>query len=228
MIARILDGLLPHHCHLCQTPCRTLLCADCQPLLKVNHTSCIQCDLPMNQPGLCPECLQQPTHFDRVLCGLEFDIHSSFLINQMKHQRATGWIDFLVKPLSAKIESEYGGHQDLPEILIPVPLHWRRFLMRGFNQSTLLAHRLGRSHRIPVVPAIKKKHATVLQQGLNRKQRRKNLEKVFAIQGDLRAKHVAIVDDVVTTCATVDILAKLLKSYGIERVDVWALARTPK
>ena len=228
MLDTLRDKLLPHHCHLCQIPTTRLLCQDCLALLKENTLSCQRCDLPLQQVGICPDCQQRPPIFDRALCGLEFDEHASFLINQMKHERGTGWLDVLLKPLLTKIDVFYADSKTLPQALIPVPLHWRRFLIRGFNQSDILARQLSKKYHIPVLTSVRKKHATALQQSLNRKQRSQNLAKVFALNTHPIPDYVAIVDDVVTTGATVDALANLLKTAGVERVDIWALARTPK
>jgi ComF family protein len=116
----------------------------------------------------------------------------------------------------------------LPDLLIPVPLHRERLRERGFNQALELARPLGRRFDIPLdLHSIRRQRETAPQSGLERKARRRNLKGAFILTRELEAKHVALVDDVVTTGSTVSELARMLKRGGVQRVDIWALARTP-
>jgi len=114
----------------------------------------------------------------------------------------------------------------LPECLVPVPLHPVRLRERGYNQShelgRILASRLGIPLRSEVVVRTR---ATCQQSGLDAKQRRKNIRGAFAVTTPLEYKHVAIIDDVVTTGATANELARVLKKSGVETVSVWSIAR---
>ncbi|MCW8890047.1 MAG: ComF family protein [Sedimenticola sp.] len=117
---------------------------------------------------------------------------------------------------------------ECPELLIPVPLHPNRIKHRGFNQALELASVIGRELAIPV----DHKHCRRLcdntpQAGLNKLQRRSNIRGAFEIKNGLNVSHIALVDDVVTTGSTVNELARQLKKTGIQRIDVWAIARTP-
>jgi ComF family protein len=116
---------------------------------------------------------------------------------------------------------------DLPGMIIPVPLHGTRLRDRGFNQSRELARYVGKRLGIPLnIQSVSRFKATPPQMGLPAKDRRKNIRGAFAVNGTIEATHVALVDDVVTTGATVGELARVLKLNGVERVDVWAVART--
>ena len=114
----------------------------------------------------------------------------------------------------------------LPELILPIPLHPRRLRQRGFNQAMELALPVGRRLGIPLDrKSCRRKRPTQPQTELDLVQRRRNLRKAFALSGALPARHIALVDDVVTTGSTSDELARLLKRAGAERVEVWAAAR---
>jgi ComF family protein len=120
---------------------------------------------------------------------------------------------------------------EMPDLIIPTPLHWQRLWLRGFNQAEILAKEVARELQIPVEPKlIQRKHKTPSQKGLSRSERQKNLRKSFTVkERDLKAiqnKRIALVDDVVTTTATVRELSALLMKQGAKDVQVWALART--
>jgi ComF family protein len=116
-----------------------------------------------------------------------------------------------------------------PDALIPVPIHWRRRLFRGFNQSLVLANDLGKALDINVLHAISHPRATHSQQGLSAAARRKNAQRAFRFLADvdIKGKHLVIVDDVVTTTATANTMAAILARNGAARIDIWCLARTP-
>jgi ComF family protein len=115
---------------------------------------------------------------------------------------------------------------ELPDVILPVPLYKKRLKHRGFNQSTELARPAANTFNISLDRhSIKRVRDTQSQTGLDKKQRRKNIRAAFEIVEPLSAQHVAVVDDVVTTTSTVNELARILKRAGVERVDVWSIAR---
>jgi len=116
---------------------------------------------------------------------------------------------------------------DLPDMLIPVPLHRLRMFRRGFNQAFELADYAGRALDVPLLTGVLRRHRnTRAQSGLSRKQRRKNVRGAFYWHGPIKpARHVALVDDVMTTGTTVSECARVLKKAGAKRVDVWVAAR---
>jgi len=115
----------------------------------------------------------------------------------------------------------------LPELLIPVPLHPRRLSERGYNQALEVARPLGRTLRVRLDTAsCIRVQATAPQAGLEKEARKRNIRGAFQTIRPPSARHVALVDDVVTTGSTVSELTKVLKQAGVERVDVWAVART--
>ena len=116
---------------------------------------------------------------------------------------------------------------NLPECIIPVPLHQQRLRERGFNQALELARIVAKQLHIPVDYTLcQRNKATPFQSGLSAKQRKQNLKGAFSVGNTQSYKHVAIFDDVVTTGTTVNELAKQLRQSGVETIEVWAIART--
>jgi ComF family protein len=118
-------------------------------------------------------------------------------------------------------------HLQLPDWVAPVPLHWWRQWQRGFNQSALFSEQISQQLGIEHFTHLKRIRATPAQKNLSREERLKNLQHCFKITRPLHGKSVAIIDDVMTTGATVNTLAKTLKQAGAGKIIVWALARTP-
>jgi len=125
--------------------------------------------------------------------------------------------------------ADWIGPQDgpRPELLVPVPLHAERIRERGFNQAIEIARIVGRRMQIPVAArAAVRYRATPPQVDLPREQRLRNLRGAFSVEIPPGIRHVALVDDVVTTGATTSELARVLKRAGAETVEAWAIART--
>jgi ComF family protein len=114
----------------------------------------------------------------------------------------------------------------LPDGLLPVPLHKSRYRERGFNQSIEIARTVGKELQIPVdVNSCVRHRDTPHQTKLTAKQRRANVKNAFTVIKPITARHIAIVDDVMTTGSTVLELARVLKKAGVARVDVWVCTR---
>ena len=111
------------------------------------------------------------------------------------------------------------------DALLPVPLHWRRQAYRGFNQALEISTALRRRHGLPLASGVVRRLATKSQSGLSVAERRRNLRHAFSVRRRLSARHVLIVDDVVTTGATTRQLARTLLANGAEKVSVLAVAR---
>ena len=124
-------------------------------------------------------------------------------------------------------ESVIASQMDLPDVLIPVPLHKLRLLKRGFNQAYELGAYASRLLKIPMrTNGLERLRNTQAQSGLTRKQRRRNMRGAFYWQGSGKpGQHVALIDDVMTTGTTVNECARVLKKAGAKRVDVWVAAR---
>ena len=223
--------LLPGQCLLCGAASQQQrdLCQACQDQLPWLEQSCSRCALPLdtNLPNQqCAQCLKQPPPFRRIIAPWGYRPPVSNLIQQFKYQRqlATG-----------RVLGELMGHyllasyldEPLPDLITATPLHWWRQLRRGYNQSDQLAWYLSRATGIPLQNLIKRQRATVPQQGLDARQRQRNLKAAFKISSSLTGQTVAVVDDVVTTTATSREMAQCLLDAGAAAVDIWCLARTP-
>ncbi|MDD2761641.1 MAG: ComF family protein [Methylomonas sp.] len=219
---------LPPRCILCGHPGfdGLDLCPACFADLKRNHICCYRCGEPfetaITAPQLCGRCLNSDPSFDETYAPYLYDDTMRFLITQLKfnsrypHARLLG--SLLANHL---VESA-----ELPECLIPIPLHRNRYRQRGFNQAIEIGRHLSRYLTIPLdlTSCIRSKD-TAHQTELSAKQRRKNMRNAFSVIKPLEYQHVAIVDDVMTTGATAAALAQALKRQGIGRVDAWVCAR---
>jgi ComF family protein len=142
-------------------------------------------------------------------------------IKALKFQRKLYYVPAFVEILCA-------AAKQLPndiDAVLPVPLHWRRKMTRGFNQATELAGPLAKHLALPVLRGVYRKQATPFQTGLTATERERNLRRAFAARRKFTCKHVLIVDDVITTGATTRSLARLLLANGVCRVSVVAIAR---
>jgi len=227
-IHSLINSLLPGVCQLCTAHCDGILCAACERSFPVNQfPSCAICDLPLNGAApYCAECLDSRPAYQRALSGLRYEAPVDSLITEFKQAYGLHWVQVLCAPLLQKISRTYCD--TMPTLLVPVPIHWRRRLSRGYNQSALLTDYLSRKLAIPPLHCLRKIRHTEFQKNLKRKQRMINLNDSFSCDGGVAAAHVAIIDDVLTTGATAECIANTLKQAGATRVDVWTIARTPK
>ena len=152
----------------------------------------------------------------------------------VKYQARLELITPLVNALAELLNAHYSDDQ-WPEVLVPVPLHKKRLRERGYDQSFLLARALAKqlrrlSHLSLTIDTqlITRTTHSPPQQGLNAKARLHNIRNAFTLTQKPTMKHVALIDDVVTTGATVSEITKLLKKHHVERVDIWTIARTPE
>ena len=227
MLSKAGYRLLPAVCLICGgfADAKMDCCSGCAADLPVARHACIRCGLTLHVAGkLCGRCSRRPPAFDRAWAGYAYHHALQVLIRRFKFQRnlAAGRV---LAALTARRLVALGAHR--PQALVPVPLHWRRELWRGFNQSRLLAGDLSAQlGQIPVLEALRRVRATRAQSGLKAVERRRNLRGAFGVTGRLHGlRHVALVDDVMTTGTTLAICAAALKNAGVGRVDVWMVAR---
>ena len=227
-----LFSFISQQCLVCLSPTdnKYLLCNDCETELPKNSDHCIICSLPLpfsqttDKTLICGKCQKTPPNFTTSLIPHIYASPLKQLISQLKFQG-----NLTVAPLLAEnfIRALKHRKHNLPECIVPVPLHPQRLRERGFNQALELARIVSKKLDIPLDYSIcQRNKATPFQSGLSAKQRYINLRNAFVITESPPYKHVAIFDDVVTTGTTVNELAKQLKKSGIEIVEVWAIART--
>lgn len=222
LAAQLMPALCPL-CHLAGSASRGL-CRPCHDALPRLPAHCRWCAEPLPRPGLCPHCLANPPAFDSVASPCLYAPPLDGLVLALKHGDLSA-APALAGLLASHIRERGGTEAD---VLVPVPLHWRRRLQRGFNQSRELAGELGRELELPLAPGILKRVVdTPAQQGLDRRQRRRNLRRAFTVARPVAGRRIAVVDDVVTTAATSRALARVLLDAGAAGVEIWCVARTP-
>lgn len=216
-------------CALCSTfpATETGLCEGCHTDLPWLVAACRRCAEPLtsHQDLLCPNCVKDPPPFDRTHAAFRYSFPINQIIPTVKYHRRPAMLGWLSRSLAQLMRDRL--ENDIPEALIPVPMHpWRSF-RRGFNQAELIAAILGQELGIPVIEkGISRKAGGAHQAELNRQERLANLRHSFQVRRTLPAS-VAIVDDVMTTGATARELARTLREHGAVHIQIWALARTP-
>ena len=208
------------------------ICTPCESELPWLADQCGVCALPLPMAGLrCGQCAAQPPAFERVLAPWAYDFPVDSLITRFKHQAKWPFGRLMGELLAQSLQHHFDEGLERPDALVPVPLALRRLRQRGFNQATLLARWLSGPLQIPCEENLLRRiQDTPAQQALDAQARRRNLRQAFALApgASLRNRHLALVDDVLTTGATAEALARLLTDAGAARVDVYCLARTPK
>ena len=172
---------------------------------------------------LCARCLAAPPRYERVLTPCLYAPMADRMIREFKYGRRIEWAAPIGKMLARHVRAADGG---LPGALVPVPLHRERLRRRGFNQSLEIARVLSAELGVRLEAAcVAKTRRTVPQTALDAKRRRRNLNGAFHLRRRPRAQRVAIVDDVMTTGATVGEMAKVLARAGVAHIEVWVAAR---
>ncbi len=211
------------------------LCASClQGVGRPRDPLCSSCGLPMDElsysgsSAVCAECVGGRGFEQARAYGL-FDGVLRDLVRRLKYQgdkRLAEPLGFLLLDLGqdAFLLQDY-------DAIVPVPLHRDRFTERGFNQTYLLARPLAREARLPVVPALERLVNATTQVGLQGAARKGNVKGVFTVHprkvAAVARRRILLIDDVITTGATVDECARALRKAGAKGVDVLAVARTP-
>lgn len=236
-LTRPFSPVFPTRCEQCGltfiAPERGIWCQDCARLFHTPEL-CLRCGLPLPACGsplpandgqpqtiACGECLRQPPAWDKLVCIGDYRRPLSSYIQKMKYRRQFWYATSLAQLLAQHISAP-------PQIITYVPQHWQKRLYRGFNQSELLAQYLAQHMNLPIVSSLfHRTRAGRPQQGLTKPQRQANVHRAFQLIAKPTAAHIAIVDDVVTTGATVQQLATLLRQEeGVVSVDIYCLART--
>ncbi|NVZ08636.1 ComF family protein [Allochromatium humboldtianum] len=226
----LLDSLFPPTCLLCGAPGEAGrdLCAGCALDLPYNLRACARCARPFLVPlpdgAICGDCERRPPPFDACLTAFRYEGAVPFLITGAKFRGRLNAARLLGQCLAEHVRE---SADDWPEALVPVPLHPRRQRTRGYNQALEIARVTGRALSLPVEPRlVARPRATPPQTELTARARRRNIRGAFKAMDALTGRHLAIVDDVMTTGGTVSELSQVLIDAGAVRVDVWAVART--
>ncbi len=232
-LRRALDLGLPPLCPCCRAPLGdgAGLCADCWAKLSfIEPPFCARLGIPFTYdpgPGLLSmEAIASPPAYDRARAAVRYDEIARALVLSFKYGDRLDLAPMLGRWMAR------AGHELLPaaDALVPVPLHWRRLWSRRFNQSAALAGAIGRECGVPVLyEALKRVRATPQQVGLSKTQRADNVQGAFRVPAEHKAlvagRRLLLVDDVLTSGATVDTCARALLRAGASGVDVLVFAR---
>ena len=226
---RHIQGLiLPPRCVLCGCegrPPAQDLCSYCQQEFVPNAASCRGCALPADLPGreFCDRCLRHPRGFDTAFASFRYEYPVDRLLQRFKYQGQLALGRVLGSLLTEAVIAE---HIELPQALVPVPLARSKQRERGFNQAYELARPPARALKLPIrTDLCARTRATRDQATLRAHDRRRNVVGAFVATGAVLLRHVAVIDDVLTTGSTSEEIARVLKRAGTERVDVWVIAR---
>ena len=210
-------------CYVCRGPARAQLCAACIDDLPLQgRDTCPRCALPSPAGAVCGRCLAHPPHYDATVAALEYAFPADTLVQALKFGGELALAPFFASLLAEKLSS--GEKVDL---VVPVPLSNPRLRSRGYNQAVEIARPLARAlhARLDYLVLVKERH-TKAQVELPYAERVKNVRGAFQCLRALPNATVAVVDDVMTTGATLDEVAATLKRAGAARVVNWVVART--
>lgn len=218
------NGLLPPSCLLCGADSTAgLLCPACSADLPALPTAqCPQCAEQTTHCERCGACLKTPPHFDGTLAVFRYDFPVDRIIHALKYGHQLAVAHWLARQLGERLPVQ-------GRLIIPLPLHAERLRERGFNQSMEIARSLGQHLGLPVDhSSLWRNRATPPQADLPMKERQKNVRGAFECNADLSGKEILLIDDVMTTGATANEAARVLKLHGACSVTVAVAARALK
>jgi len=229
----LLDAALPPHCLTCEALVSTqgTQCAACFARLNfIAAPVCEGCGTPLPYAGAirCEACLAHPHRFVAARAALLYDDGARALVLPFKHADRTE----LARPLAGHMARAGAALLARADLLVPVPLHWKRLYHRRYNQAALLARLLAQRTNKPCLPdALSRKHATQPLGELGAAARRQAVAGAFAVPprrvAQIMGKRILLIDDVLTSGATADACAEALLRCGALAVEVLAAARVP-
>jgi ComF family protein len=228
--ARLLHCLWPSVCVLCRRVGQPSLdlCVACAPDLPANGVACSRCAIPLTADAgasyVCGACLRRPPAFRAAFAPFRYDYPLDWLIHGLKYRREAACGRVLGVLFARSLLARQA--RSFPDVIIPTPLSTRRYRERGFNQAIELARPISAAIGVPWrADLVIRQRDTREQTGLRRKERRRNVRGAFALCKPLPARHVVILDDVVTTGSTAHELARILRRGGATTIELWAVAR---
>jgi ComF family protein len=235
LLRRLVDAIAPNPCLGCGLEIgvrvdRLGLCLACWGRLRRAERRCRGCGCPLalRQEGpLCPPCHRHGRGAEPLLFLFDYETPLDDVIRALKFGRR----DELAQPLGRLLADRVAAEPDLvPELVCEVPLHWRRRVQRGYDQAALLAAATARALCLPRRSVLRRYRATRAQTNLARGERLTNLRAAFAVQPwrSVAGSCVLLVDDVVTTGATLHAASEALRAAGARQVVRMAVARTPE
>jgi len=220
MREKLASVLFGGSCFLCRGGARTLLCAQCDAdLPRLAHGLCPRCALESPNGAVCGRCLTHSPAYDATHAALAYDFPADALVHALKFRGELALAPLLAGLLAPKVRTVRIDH------LVPVPLSAERLRHRGYNQAVEIARHL-RGERLALALCERTRDAPP-QIELPYDQRQRNVRGAFRCTRSLGGARIAVVDDVMTTGATLDEIARTLKEAGAIHVENWVVARTP-
>lgn len=213
-------ALLPQACALCAAECATdIVCAACDRAMPRLPPACPTCALPTPGGVRCGRCVAHPPPFAAALAAFTYAYPVDRLLHALKYGGALAHADYFADALAPRIVA-------LPDLVVALPLAPARQRERGFNQAREIARRLAARVGVPLADGLVRARDTAAQTALPWSDRRRNVRGAFAALPALARRRIAIVDDVMTTGATLEAAATAALRGGAVAVDVWVAART--
>ncbi len=213
-------------CYLCRGESRDTLCAACAADLPgLARERCPRCALPMPGSVTCGRCASDPPAFDATVAAFAYAFPADVLVQGLKFRGELALARLVADALLAELALAPPA-ATRADLIVPVPLHAHRLRERGYNQSMEIARAIGGRLGVPVVADLcERVRDTPAQPGLPWKERRDNVRGAFSCTRPLDGKTVAVVDDVMTTGATLVEVAATLRKFGARRVVNWVVTR---
>jgi len=208
-------------CFLCRGAARGILCPACDAdLPRLAGTLCPRCALPSPGAAVCGRCLADAPHYDATVAALAYRFPADTLVHALKFRSQLALAplmgDLLIEAIRERID-----------LVVPVPLSRERLRERGYNQAAEIARHVARERRARLeLTIVIRERDTRAQADLPWSDRARNVRGAFRCERSLDGAAIAVVDDVMTTGATLDELAATLKRAGAARVVNWVVART--
>lgn len=224
----LIKFFLPAVCVLCHGPAKNNdLCNACSRDLPWLEHVCKRCALPLLSAQMqCGKCQHTPPYYTATVALFQYAEPIINMLSKFKFHQQLLYGNLFSHLLIEKLRAYY-QNESLPELFIPVPLHASRLRERGYNQALELARPLAKAFKVKLNYVDLIRNRKTMQQSLiTENQRQANVRGAFTLTKQLPIKHVALVDDVITTAYTINECSKILKSNGIEKITVLAIART--
>jgi ComF family protein len=219
-VRSVLQLALPQHCALCAARAGgRLVCAGCDAHLPRPGPACPVCALPTPDGSVCGRCTRRRPPFAATRAAFLYAFPIDRLLQAYKYGGALAYADFFAAALADRVE-------DTCDLVVPMPLAPARQRQRGFNQAQEIARRVARVRGLPLAQALARVRDTPAQAGLRWRDRARNVRGAFVAGPDVAGRAVAIVDDVMTTGASVAAAAAAARRAGAVRVEAWVAART--
>lgn len=230
LLAKVINGALPNACPACRGALRMSAHAVCQHcrrrLQEFPCPRCTMCGAAVDGIlALCSDCLAGGgRHWDQAVTVFPYGGLIRELIHRFKYRGLTALTPFFAHRMA---ENWIRHGTGIPDMVVPIPLHWRRQVLRGYNQAELLAMHISHCLGLPMARVLRRPRAGRRQALLDGRQRHANVQRAFVIRrrADLAGTHILLVDDVLTTGATLNAATMQLREAGADTISILTLAR---